>query len=160
MKAHQAPDGLVAPTTPGDGHVSLSPEQRQRVLDAISAGRLPVDAPKHMYAGYGTGRVCMGCDAPIHAKDVEYEAEYADGRVYVLHLGCASLWDAERRRHSATEDAKQIRDRSEATLAQAQMTVKESAELRDQADVLKAESEAIRQKSKRVKRGQRDVDGR
>ena len=125
----------------------LSPEQRQRVLDAISAGRLPLDAPKHMYAGYGTGRVCMGCDEPIHRREVEYETEYADGRAYLLHLACAGLWDAERRRRTANEDAERIRE-------QAQQTAKEAAQLRDQADVLRAESQAVRDKAKHVKRGQ------
>ena len=131
----------------------VSPEQRKRVLDAMSAGRLALDSPKHMYAGYGTGRGCMGCDEPIHRREVEYEAEYADGRVYVLHLGCASLWDAERRRQTANEDAEAIRQA-------AQKTAKEAAQLRDQADVLRAESQAARTKARHARRGQNDADER
>ena len=133
-------------------NVPVSPEQRQRVLDALSEGRLPLDAPKTMYAGYGTGRVCVGCGEPVHRREVEYEAEYADGRAYLLHLGCASLWDAERRRRTVNEDAERIRE-------EAQKTAKEAAQLRDRADVLRAESQAMREKAKHVKPGQDGVDG-
>jgi len=140
--------------------VPVSPEQRRRVLDALSSGRLPLDAPKNMFADYGIGRLCMGCDETIGRSDVEYEAKYADGRVYVLHLGCGSLWDAERRRSStAIEDADRIHQQLNAAMDRAQMNAKQSAQLRDQADVLKAESEATRAKAKQVKRGQQDIDG-
>ena len=139
--------------------VPLSEAQRQRVLDAMSEGRLPLDAPKNMYAGYGTRRICMGCGETIYPTEVEYEAEYGDGRTYLFHLGCAGIWDAERRRRSATEDAKTVQDQSEAARAQAQMNAKESAQLRDQADVLAREAEAVREKSKQVKRGRHNVDG-
>jgi len=133
----------------------LSPEQRQRILDAVSSGRLPVDAPAKMYAGYGPGRACAGCDDAIGPKDVEYEAHYDDGRRYYLHLGCAALWEAQRRRaaKAAIEDAARVRQQSQTTREQARMTVKHSMELRDHADVLAAESEEAIEKARRVKRG-------
>jgi len=85
--------------------VPLTPEQRQRVLDAITSGRLRFDAPTKMYAGFGAGRICDGCGEPIDKTQVEHEAVYESapgdhvaGQVFHLHLGCAALWDVERRR--------------------------------------------------------------
>jgi hypothetical protein len=83
----------------------LSPEQRDRVLANIAAGRLRLDPPTKMYAGFGAGRTCDGCGEPIDKIQVEHEAVYENGRadssageVFHLHLGCAGLWDFERRR--------------------------------------------------------------
>jgi hypothetical protein len=67
----------------------ISPKQRARVLAGIAAGRLRLDAPTRMYAGYGTGRACEGCGDSIDRTQIEYEAVYADGPDYRLHLGCA-----------------------------------------------------------------------
>ena len=60
-----------------------------------------------MYAGYGTGRACVGCDHEISAKEIEYEAVYNEGQTYHLHLGCAALWEVagRRRAESTVEDA-------------------------------------------------------
>jgi hypothetical protein len=80
----------------------LTPEQRQRVLDAITAGRLRLDPPTKMYAGFGAGRTCDGCGEVIDRTQVEHEAIYESdpgaGQAFHLHLGCAGLWDVERRR--------------------------------------------------------------
>jgi len=135
----------------------LSPEQRQRILDAVSSGRLPVDAPAKMYAGYGPGRACAGCDDAIGSKDVEYEAHYDGDRRYYLHLACAAFWDAQVRRSPkvTVEDAKRIREQSQATREQARRTAKESAQLRDQADLLARESEEAIEKARQAKRGER-----
>src|SRR5215475_8452757 len=106
----------------------LSPEQRKRVLDAIAYGRLPLDAPAKMYAAYGVGRPCAGCDDAIGPQDPEYEADCGEGRTYYLHLGCAALWNAQARRSpgAAIGDARIIRERSQATREQARRTAKES----------------------------------
>jgi hypothetical protein len=58
----------------------LSSEQRQKVLDAITAGRLRLVAPKKMYAGYGESHECSGCGQVIDRTQVEYEAIYEDGQ--------------------------------------------------------------------------------
>jgi hypothetical protein len=83
----------------------LTPEQRQRVLEAITSGRLRLDRPTKMYAGFGAGRTCDGCGEAIDKTQVEHEAVYEDGsgdggvgQALHLHLGCAGLWDVERRR--------------------------------------------------------------
>ena len=76
----------------------LSHDARQRILANLDAGRLPPNAPRKMYAGYGDGHACDGCGEIIGPTQVEWEATYEDGRVYRLHLGCAGLWESERRR--------------------------------------------------------------
>jgi hypothetical protein len=135
----------------------LSPEQRQHVLDSIAAGRLPLESEHKMYAGHGDGHACAGCGEIIDQSMVEYEATYPDGRAYRLHLGCAAVWDAERRRRHDTTigDAGRIQEQSQATRQWARVTSKESARIRDQADVLARKAEATINASKRVKRGER-----
>jgi hypothetical protein len=103
-----------------------------------------------MYAGYGAGRPCSGCRDTIGPKDVEYEADFADGRRYHLHLGCAGLWHAERLRG---EQAITVMQQSRASVDQAVKASKHSAELRDQADVLTRESEEAVEKARRARRG-------
>jgi hypothetical protein len=136
----------------------LSPEQRQRVLEAITSGRLRLDPPKKMYAGYGDGHECSGCGEVIDRKQVEWEATYENGQAYRLHLGCAGLWDVERRRRQQSESAsvepQRARAQSQAVREQAQATSKDSAQLRDRADVLAREAEAIIEEARRVKRGE------
>src|SRR5262245_15741353 len=131
-----------------------SPEQRRRVLDAISSGRLRLDAPGKMYAAYGVGRACAGCDDVIGPDEVEYEAHYAEGLSYYLHLGCAALWNTQVRGspEATIGDARTIRDRSQAARQQARLTSKHSAQLLDRADVVARESEEAIEKARRAKR--------
>jgi hypothetical protein len=51
-----------------------------------------------MYADFGNGTQCIGCDTPIGPSSVEYDFVAADGREFSFHLGCAALWEAEPRR--------------------------------------------------------------
>jgi hypothetical protein len=136
----------------------FTPEQRQRVIEAIAAGRLRLDSPSNLYAGKGTGRNCDGCGEVIDGTQVEYEPSYQDGQSHYLHLGCASILDAERRRHaqaqSIREDARETCEQAQLLSEQAAARGKESAQLRDRADVLARESEAVIEKSRRVKRGE------
>jgi hypothetical protein len=135
----------------------LSPQQRERVLAAIEAGRLPLERPQKMYAGHGEGRVCDGCGEPIDKTQIEYEAVYTSGHAAHLHLGCAGLLDAEQSRRArteaVTEDATRAREQSRASREQAQTTAKASQQLRDQADLLAREAEAVIEESRRVRRG-------
>jgi len=96
--------------------VPITPDQRQRVLDAITAGRLRLDRPTKMYAGFGAGRACDGCGEAIDRTMVEYEAVYESGRdgtssgeVLNLHLGSASLLDAARRRGAQADATREDR---------------------------------------------------
>jgi hypothetical protein len=70
-----------------------------KVRDKMDAGILPREARRKMFAGFGTGEPCAACDVPILPAQVECEFEAADGRTCRFHLGCAGLWEAERRRH-------------------------------------------------------------
>ena len=76
----------------------LSHEARLRILENLEAGRLPPDPPQKMYAWYGEGRPCDGCGELVGLTQLEWEATYQDGRAYRVHLACAALWEAERRR--------------------------------------------------------------
>jgi hypothetical protein len=163
------PSGLGRLDDPnGDRPMPLTPEQRLRVLDAITSGRLRLDAPTKMYAGFGAGRTCDGCGEVIDRTQVEHEAVYerapgseagqdgsAAGQVFNLHLGCAGLWDVERRRRQQAqtnlEHAQDVRER-------AQVAVKHSAQLHAQADVLARELEAAIEKSRKVKRGEQPAE--
>jgi hypothetical protein len=78
------------------------PEAPQRIRDKIARGTLTVEPPRRMYASYGTGTVCDGCGEPITHDQIEYEWELPSGRFIHMHLGCASLLEAERRRHEGT----------------------------------------------------------
>ena len=68
------------------------------IREKMDLGVLPSDKPSKMYAGHGTGEPCEGCETPIVPAQVEYEFEAPDGRAIRFHLGCAGLWEAERRR--------------------------------------------------------------
>jgi hypothetical protein len=136
----------------------LSPQQRLRVLAAIDSGRLRLDRPQRMYAGFGAGRTCDGCGEVIDPTQVEHEAVYesgpggsAAGEIFHLHLGCAGLWDVERHRRQQAEDriqqAQEVGERAETA-------VKRSGQLQDQADVLAREAETVVEESRRVKRGE------
>jgi hypothetical protein len=71
---------------------------KMMIREKMDLGVLPSDHPSKMYAGHGTGEPCAGCETPILRAQVEYEFETPDGRAIRFHLGCAGLWEAERRR--------------------------------------------------------------
>ena len=137
----------------------LTSEQRQRVLASIATGRLRLDTPPKMYAGYGSGGDCMACGEVIDKTQVEYEVVFLDGQSVRVHLGCAGVWEAARRRqeqdHALNEDCRRNREEAQAAREKARATAKDSAQLRDQADVLAREAEAVIEKSRRAKRGER-----
>jgi hypothetical protein len=78
------------------------PETPQRIRDKIARGTLTVEPPRRMYASYGTGMVCDGCGEPITHTQIEYEWVLPGDRSIRMHLGCASLLEAERRRQENT----------------------------------------------------------
>ena len=45
----------------------------QMIHDKLDSGRLPRDVNPKMYAGYGDGQQCDGCEMPISAAQVEWE---------------------------------------------------------------------------------------
>ena len=73
-----------------------------KIRAKVEDGRLPVDLPARMWAGPGSGQPCDGCEQIISRGQVEYEFESGNGRTIRLHLGCASLLEAERRRRATS----------------------------------------------------------
>ena len=70
----------------------------EKIRHKVARGILPDTRPARMWAGFGAGRICAGCDHPIEPDQVEYE--FGNGETMRLHLGCAALWEAERRRRA------------------------------------------------------------
>jgi hypothetical protein len=77
----------------------------QRARELIDAGALPVGDPCYMYGGWGIGRNCELCGAPVTSKEIEYELEFETANeqptrkfLLCLHLGCHAIWDYERKR--------------------------------------------------------------
>jgi hypothetical protein len=69
----------------------------KKIRDKMDVGELPRDAPRRMYAGFGSGKICDGCETAILPAQVEYQFDDPYGRVIRFHLGCAGLWEACRR---------------------------------------------------------------
>src|SRR5215510_6758026 len=55
--------------------------------------QLPHEDPEKVWAGYGKGQRCDGCDAVILPAQVEYTFTI-DERSFRLHVGCFGLWEA------------------------------------------------------------------
>jgi hypothetical protein len=72
------------------------PDAPNKIREKLDLGLLPAVPPARMWAGHGGGLPCAGCDLPILPDQVEYE--FGNGQIFRMHLGCAGLWEAERRR--------------------------------------------------------------
>src|SRR5262245_36051691 len=86
-------------TAPTPGHRTR--ELVQRFRNKLDAGFLPTSAPEKTLAGSGSGQPCDGCDEPIEGMQAACERSYADGRTLRFHLGCAGLYEMERRDYAA-----------------------------------------------------------
>jgi hypothetical protein len=72
------------------------PDAPEKIREKMDHGILPRTPPAKMWAGQGRGDACAGCDQPILPEQIEYE--FGNGQIVHMHLGCAAVWDAERRR--------------------------------------------------------------
>jgi hypothetical protein len=68
------------------------------IRSKLDAGLLPRDDHIKLWAGYGSGRSCVACEQTILPAQVEHELEFEDERLLQMHVGCAGLYAAERRR--------------------------------------------------------------
>jgi hypothetical protein len=68
-----------------------APDAGEIIREKLAAGTLPHDAGGTTFAGYGTGRLCDGCDTPILATEMEYEVEARDRRRISFHIRCVLL---------------------------------------------------------------------
>jgi len=64
---------------------------RQKIL----AGHLPKENCRMTWHGPGTRGVCVACEQPIAADDVEVECDLPTGGSIRLHQGCYDIWVAE-----------------------------------------------------------------
>ena len=81
---------------------------RARIGRLIDAGRLPLQAARRIFGGYGSGIRCAACEEPITSDQVEYELEHGPASMLNMHLTCYSLWQvhcAMRARRHPTEGA-------------------------------------------------------
>ena len=82
---------LTGSSGDGDGELALS------VRDRLERGIL-VPAPRQVWAGKGTGNMCVICTKAIEADQVENEVDIrVDGIVINLwaHLPCLNIWQIE-----------------------------------------------------------------
>jgi hypothetical protein len=64
-------------------------------LAKLAVGALPNVQVTKLWAGWGTGDICDGCDAPITDNEVENEIELAGAVLLRLHQRCFSIWQYE-----------------------------------------------------------------
>jgi hypothetical protein len=74
---------------------------RERVRQAIKAGKLPSRRPDGMWGGPGAGAECTVCNAPVKEDEVEFEVEFRNGNGsgldrYRVHRRCLAVWESER----------------------------------------------------------------
>ena len=79
------------------------PEAPEKIREKVQRGDLPLIAPVRMWAGFGTGNCCAGCDLPITSDQAEWEIEIVpEALTLLMHHDCASLLAEERRRRVAS----------------------------------------------------------
>jgi hypothetical protein len=64
----------------------------ERIADKLKRDRLPKREPAKLWAGFGNGRPCDGCDDPILAADVEHELDFPHGTTLGFHATCSLVW--------------------------------------------------------------------
>jgi hypothetical protein len=64
---------------------------RRKILD----GALPKQNCRMTWYGPGTSGICVACEQPIAADDVEVECDLPNGGTIRLHRRCYDIWSAE-----------------------------------------------------------------
>jgi hypothetical protein len=67
-------------------------ERAKLIADRLAGGQLPRTKSVQMWAGFGNGRPCDGCDERIGPTEVEHEHEVGDDATLRLHAVCSVLW--------------------------------------------------------------------
>jgi hypothetical protein len=78
----------------------------EKIRNRLRLGVLRLNSDSRMYAGSGCGHPCDGCDWPIEPDRVEYEFLLEDGRNLRLHLECAAVLEAERRKLNSSPESR------------------------------------------------------
>ena len=69
----------------------LSHAIRRKIL----AGSLPKENCRLTWYGPGTGGVCVACEVPIAAAEIEVECDLPGGGTIRLHRTCYEVWSKE-----------------------------------------------------------------
>lgn len=94
-----------APTTAAAKTAADDEEIVWRVRAKLASGALPRRTPTTVWAGFGKGLVCDGCDQPITSTDVDHEADVDGAASLHLHRRCLGVWEREVSKPSAPETA-------------------------------------------------------
>jgi hypothetical protein len=85
------------------------PTLADTIRSKLDAGVLPREDHIKLWAGFGSGWPCVGCGRTILPAQVEHELEFADGRMMKMHIACAGLYEAERRRRGWSRPPRGLR---------------------------------------------------
>jgi hypothetical protein len=75
--------------------MSRSDDLRGGIREKILAGHLPKEHCRMTWYGPGTGGICVACERPIAAKEVEVECDLPGGGTIRLHRRCYDVWSKE-----------------------------------------------------------------
>ena len=75
--------------------MSPSDDLRNGIREKIRAGTLPKEHCRKTWHGRGTGVICVACERPIRATEVEVECDLPSGGTIRLHLTCYDVWARE-----------------------------------------------------------------
>ena len=67
----------------------------QLIRQKILGGHLPKQNCHVTFYGFGTGNICVACESPIGADDVEVECDLPAGGTIRLHRKCYEIWSTE-----------------------------------------------------------------
>ena len=86
-----------------EGQNPVTETLTRMIRSKMADGTLPLDTPRNLWKGIGSGKPCSACENVILPADVEFEPQYTDQRGVVrFRVGCHGLWEAERRRRHAS----------------------------------------------------------
>lgn len=69
-----------------------------KILAKLRSGELPMPRPPRAWGGRSTGGICAACDDSIGKETAEIEADGADGRTRLYHVGCFAILERMRTR--------------------------------------------------------------
>jgi hypothetical protein len=75
--------------------MSQPDDLRRGIRARILSGDLPKEHCRMSWYGPGTGGICVACDQPIAANDVEVECDLPGGGTIRLHRQCYDVWSKE-----------------------------------------------------------------
>ena len=62
------------------------------IADKVIRRELPSAKLLKLWAGYGKGRPCDGCDKPITTTEIEHEVDLPGGVILRFHVACTGFW--------------------------------------------------------------------